>query len=184
MRYKEYNVNKVLEQSMSLFWKNSYNGCSINELVEKTGVNRFSLYHEFGNKEGILYQSLFLYRQRYCDDKLSILKSEGDLAVTLKDFYLSFLENSNPVPGCYIIHLATELADTDPKVQEFVSTYLKEIEELFIELLERHDYKSSDASFKARHLLGLYCTAMSFGLIHSPTEREKYALNGIEIILN
>ena len=71
MRYKEYNVNRVLEKSMALFWQKGFNGCSVNELVKETGVNRFSLYNEFENKEGILYASLELYRERYCDDKLS-----------------------------------------------------------------------------------------------------------------
>lgn len=60
MRYKEYNRNKVLEQSLAVFWQKGFNGCSVNELVEITGVNRFSLYSEFENKEGILYASLNL----------------------------------------------------------------------------------------------------------------------------
>ena len=54
MRYKEYNVNRVLEKSIQLFWKNGFRGCSVKEIVEVIGVNRFSLYHEFADKSGIL----------------------------------------------------------------------------------------------------------------------------------
>ncbi len=185
MRYKEYNVNRVLEQSISLFWQKGYNGCSINDIVEHTGVNRFSLYHEFENKEGILYQSLNLYRDRYCNEKLSLLKMGGDLVTVIKDFYLSYLdEGKSQVPGCYMIHLGTELADSDPKVKECVSNYLDEIQSLFVQLLNKHGFTGEGASLRSRHLLGLFCTTMSFCLIHTPSEREQYALNGIKLILN
>ena len=182
MRYKEYNVNRVLEKSIPLFWKKGFNGCSINEIVEETGVNRFSLYHEFTNKEGILYQSLKLYRDRYTKDQLSILKSEGKLASILKQFYLSFLHESRPILGCYIIHIGTELADSDTEVNQFVDHFLDEINSLLVSLLMRSDYDKKDAMVRARHLLGLYCTSMSFCLIHTPAEREKYIHNGIKVI--
>lgn len=182
MRYKEYNVNRVLEQSIGLFWQKGFNGCSINEIVEKTGVNRFSLYHEFENKEGILYHSLNLYRERYCDENLSLLKSEGSYLEILKNFYLSFLDVTRPVPGCYFIHIGTELADTDQRVKEIMDQYLTEIFDLIEVLLQQHGYNEADSKFKARHLLGLYCTAMSFCLIHTKEERERYVTNGINLI--
>ena len=184
MRYKEYNVNRVLEKSMALFWNKGYNGCSINDIVEKTGVNRFSLYHEFTNKEGILYQSVELYRSRYVDEKLAILKSQGDLKHVLKEFYLSFLTDEDPMPGCYMIHIGTELADSDERVKKCVDDYLQEIYDLLESLLHKNGYKDNDARLRARHLLGLYCTIMSFCLIHTPEQREKYTLNGIKVILS
>ena len=46
MRYKEYNVNSVLEKSIKLFWENGFRGTSLNEIVKVTGVNRFSLHDE------------------------------------------------------------------------------------------------------------------------------------------
>lgn len=183
MRYKEYNINKVLEKSITLFWQKGYNGCSINEIVQETGVNRFSLYHEFKNKEGILDASLDLYRERYCNDKLLLLKAEGDLFETLKNFYMSFLEQKIYMSGCYFIHIGTELADTNEKVKNSLNEYLKEIQLLLSTLLVQNEYSFKDAEFKARHLLGLFCTSMSLGLIHNRDERDKYLTNGINLIL-
>jgi len=184
MRYKEYNVNGVLEKSIKLFWENGFRGCSINEIVNMTGVNRFSLYHEFENKEGILYASLNLYRERYCQDKLDLLKKDGDLPVILRDFYLSFIDESNPIPGCYFIHVATELADRDDKIKTIVDTYLTEIENLIDTLLQLKGISSENARYLTRHLLGLYCTAMSFCLIHTKEQREEHVDTGIKVILN
>lgn len=184
MRYKEYHPNKVLEKAIELFWKQGVNGCSINDLVKNTGVNRFSLYHEFENKLGILYASFDLYIERYCKSKFSILQKEGDLIQVIFDFYMSFLSEDNSIPGCYIIHVGTELADSDSFVKESLSNYLKEIELLITKLLLKNGYSKANSSFLSKHLIGLYCTAMSFCLIHSKEEQEAYLLNGIQLIIN
>lgn len=184
MRYKEYNVNRVLERSMLLFWGKGFNGCSIRELVDLTGVNRFSLYHEFENKEGILYHSLNLYRSRYCDENLAILEKQGDLETVIKEFYLSFLNEDRPMPGCYFIHIGTELADTDRRVKESMNEYLSEVRSRFIHLLCERGMGTSESEFLAKHLVGLYITAMSFCLIHSEKEREAYISNGINLIIS
>lgn len=184
MRYKEYNVNRVLEKSIQLFWKNGFRGCSVKDIVEVTGVNRFSLYHEFADKSGILYGSLQLYRERYCEDKFNILKEEGHPEDILKKFYLSFLREENIQPGCFFIHIGTEMADTDEKIKSLIKSYLKEIQGLLFDLLTRNERTNEHANFCARHLVGLFCTTMSFCLIHSEKERAKHISNGIKVILN
>jgi AcrR family transcriptional regulator len=184
MRYKEYNPNKVLEKAIELFWKNGVNGCSINDLVEYTGVNRFSLYNEFENKLGILYASLNLYRARFCKSKFLLLNKEGELIQILFEFYMAFLDDSNPIPGCYIIHVGTELADSDITVKENLDSYLTEIEILIAKLLVKHGYSENKSNFLSKHFLGLYCTAMSFCLIHTTEAQEKYLVNGIQLILS
>lgn len=183
MRYKEFHPNKVLEKSIPLFWQHGFNGCSVNDIVSETGVNRFSLYEEFENKEGILYESLKFYRQRYCDDKLEILKSSGSIHKVLKEFFLSFLSDESPFIGCYFIHIGTELADSDEIVKGLLNTYLNEIEESIFALLYQNGLESNEAKFLSKHLLALYSTVMSFCLIHSPEEREYYIENGIKVIL-
>ncbi len=184
MRYKEYNPNQVLEKSIILFWNKGVEGCSINDIVEDTGVNRFSLYHEFENKQGILEASLQLYRVRYAQEKMEVLRGEGDVANTILSFFMSFLETKKPVAGCYMIHVGTELADSDAKVKKEMVAYLSDIESLFVALLLRNHYSQDHTKFTAKHLLGLFCTAMSFCLIHSQAEQKVYLLKGIHLILS
>lgn len=183
MRYKEYNVNHVLEKCTKLFWKNGFKGCSISNITEETGVNRFSLYHEFENKEGILYASLKLYRERYCEEKLKVLKEKGNLTEVIKTFYLSYLKDSNNIKGCYFIHIGTELADEDNRIKTLVNQYLSEIEMLFVSLLQNNEIELEHSKILARHLVGLFCTSMSFCLIHTNEQRNNHIETGINVIL-
>ena len=65
-----------------------------------------------------------------------------------------------------------------------MKNYLFHIERLFIARLQRCDAYKADAEFYARHLIGLFCTSMSFCLIHSETQRQQHIANGIKVILN
>ena len=187
MRYKEFNRNKVLEQCIPLFWYNGFNSTAVSDVVRETGVNRFSLYEEFKNKEGILYASLKLYHDRYSSKNLKILDpwSGKEPRETLRNFYLSFLVNrdSHP-PGCYIIHIATELADDDPRVKEMLDSFFSEVEERLVEVLSSNEKTEQDARFYARHLIGLLCASTTFCLIHSEEERIEHIDNGINVILD
>jgi len=184
MRYKEYNPNHVLEKSIILFWQKGVKGCSINDIVEITGVNRFSLYHEFENKQGILEASIKLYKERYAFEKMKILKKDGELSSIILSFFMSYLEQKNPIYGCYVIHVGTELADSDLKIKEEMVNYLSELESLFLKLLLRNHYSKEEAQFTSKHLLGLFCTAMSFCLIHNKEDQEIYLKNGIHLIVS
>lgn len=183
MRYKEFNRNSVLEKCIPLFWKNGFRACAISDIVEETGVNRFSLYEEFENKEGILYAALELYKERYAQVSFDMLKKEGNPHEILFHFYNSFL-NGKQQDGCFVMHVGTELADNDLKVQSFLKAYMDELEQLFIQLMERNPVTKSNSAFFARNLIGLFCTSVSFCLIHSEDQRERHIKNGIQVILN
>lgn len=184
MRYKEYNKNKVLEKCIPLFWNKGFNGTSVNEIVEATGVNRFSLYHEFENKEGILYNVLKLYKERYSQTKFKLLQKDAELEAILLEFFLSFLQNEDAFQGCFYIHIGTELADNDLEIKALIKEYLSDLENLFIDCLQKFSHTKEHASFYARHLIGLFCTSMSFCLIHTEQQKVDYIQNGINVILN
>ncbi len=182
MRYKEFNRNRVLEICLSLFWQHGSGGVAISDIVEATNVNRFSLYEEFDNKEGILQAVIDLYRERYSNAKLALLKESGATLEVLTNFYLSFLNPNYKYEGCFIIHIGTELADTDPVVKAKLKKYLSDIETLISGLLQTDPELADHHKIYAKHLVGLFCTSMSFCLIHSEKERLDHITNSIKII--
>jgi AcrR family transcriptional regulator len=50
-RPREFDPDQVLDVAMVLFWEHGYDGVSISDLTDATGINRRSLYAAFGSKE-------------------------------------------------------------------------------------------------------------------------------------
>lgn len=184
MRYKEFNSNKVLDTCIQLFWNTSFGGCAVNEIVKATNVNRFSLYEEFENKEGILLASIDLYEQRYNQQKFDLLDKEGSIEDVLYNFYMSYMndEATHP-PGCYIIRISTELADNNMDVKNKLDLYLKKLEQHLKLFLLKHAETSERAVYLAKHLTGLFCSLTTFCVIHEFNERKSLVNNGISMLL-
>lgn len=60
-RPKTYDRDEVLQKAIRLFWDKGYEGAHLRELVAVTGISRFSLYQEFGSKNGLFEAALGAY---------------------------------------------------------------------------------------------------------------------------
>lgn len=105
-RKKQYSRDEVLAKAMELFWQKGFEGAHLNELVRVTGLNRFSLYKEFGGKEG-LFQEAF---EKY----LSQLQEFGKLLqrepLGLKNIldYLEEIVETEWSYGCFFVNTLTQ----------------------------------------------------------------------------
>ena len=57
-RPRGFERNEVIDKAMELFWRQGYEGAHLAALVDHTGLNRFSLYKEFGGKAGLYEAAL------------------------------------------------------------------------------------------------------------------------------
>ncbi|MFS2005469.1 TetR/AcrR family transcriptional regulator [Duganella sp. CT11-25] len=64
-RHREYDVEKVLDAALCVFWRKGYEGASYADLTEAAGVERPALYSAFGNKEALFRRVLERYAERY-----------------------------------------------------------------------------------------------------------------------
>ena len=60
-RYKEFEVNEVLDKAIQLFWEQGYQKTSMQELVENMGIHRRSIYDTFGDKHALFIKALKRY---------------------------------------------------------------------------------------------------------------------------
>ena len=184
MRYKEFNRNNVLEKCLDIFWKQSFHGTSLNEIVKATNVNRFSLYNEFTNKRGILDAALKLYKERY--SRLYFLVKPGvqDLKSSLQQFYRNFLQTKlKHPPGCFIIYTATELSDDDKQMTLYLTEYLAEVKDSLRNILAQYSNDQGDQNVFLEQLTGLFCNAMCFCYIQSEAQRSDYINLNLNLFL-
>lgn len=66
-RHREFDVEKVLDAALRVFWRKGYEGASYADLTEAAGVERPALYAAFGNKEALFRKALDRYYERYLD---------------------------------------------------------------------------------------------------------------------
>ncbi|HEX8614824.1 MAG TPA: TetR/AcrR family transcriptional regulator [Telluria sp.] len=64
-RHREFDVEKVLDAALGVFWRKGYEGTSYVDLTEAAGVERPALYSAFGNKEALFLRALARYDERY-----------------------------------------------------------------------------------------------------------------------
>jgi AcrR family transcriptional regulator len=65
-RLREFDEDEVLDKALLLFWERGYEGTSLNDLLQSTGLTKSSLYQAFGSKEGLFERVV----QRYHDHHL------------------------------------------------------------------------------------------------------------------
>ena len=57
-RKKEYIEEEVIDKAMHLFWKKGYENTSMKMLEKEMGINKFSIYSSFGNKDGVFIECI------------------------------------------------------------------------------------------------------------------------------
>lgn len=60
-RPREFDPDLVEDAAMRLFWERGYDAVSISDVTAATGVNRRSIYAEFGSKEGLFERATARY---------------------------------------------------------------------------------------------------------------------------
>lgn len=60
-RPREFDPDQVEDAAMKLFWEHGYDGVSISDVTAATGVNRRSVYAEFGSKQDLFERATRRY---------------------------------------------------------------------------------------------------------------------------
>lgn len=61
-RPQEFDRDEVLDKALLVFWQKGYDGASVQDLVDATGLNRGSLYNAFGDKADLFAEVMERYR--------------------------------------------------------------------------------------------------------------------------
>ena len=76
-RPKGYDRDTVLLAARDLFWEQGYHATSIAELEQSTGLNRSSIYQEFGSKHGLFEAALECYIDRVVAMLFADMRGKG-----------------------------------------------------------------------------------------------------------
>ena len=72
---KSYDREKVLDRAIELFRRLGYSATSTAELVDELGINRKSMYAEFGSKQELFEAALARYSQEHLSRVLAPIEA-------------------------------------------------------------------------------------------------------------
>jgi TetR/AcrR family transcriptional repressor of nem operon len=128
----------IIDKTASVFNTKGYNGTSLNDLTEATGLTKGSLYGNFDNKEEIAI-AVFHYSMEMVREtarlKMEKAKSSKDKLLALLDFYSQYVFSS-PIPGgCPLMNNAVEADDQHLFMKKAVATEIKKTIDVIAGLL-------------------------------------------------
>ena len=109
-RPRSFDEMAVLRTVMFLFWQGGFCATSMDEIENKTGVLKPSLYRCFGKKEDLFLKSYDLYETELLGPLMARL-DEGDGRTGLKNFYqhlVARLNDDDYPKSCFSVRIASE----------------------------------------------------------------------------
>ncbi len=133
-RKKTYDRETLIEQAMEMFRDHGFAGTSTQMLTDGLGVNRYSLYAEFGSKQALFDAALERYDQTVIERSFGPLeRADAGLSEirTLLEYYGSPRARHAAGRGCFLCNTAVELGPTDPSGAGFVKQYFQRLSKAF-----------------------------------------------------
>lgn len=181
-RQKEYNRDDVVRAATEVFWAKGYRGASVRDLVAATGLNKQSMYQEFGNKAGLFEECLDSYARMLNREVLCLLSREPLGLANIRAFFENRLGYACTLGshGCMIVNTAGEGESVEDGAIKRVEMYLRGLEVAFKSCLEaakerREISANKDCAALAQLLLHVTAGMMTL----SKTEDGKASLNGL-----
>lgn len=170
-RPKEFDPDSALNSAVALFWEQGYEATSIEQLVDRMGISRASLYNAFGGKHDLFLAALERYDQAVVRQGLRTLEIRGDPMEILQRYFEKMLRFNLKMGlgrGCLMTNAASELAARDNETAKRVRASLQRRERALARVIERGQElgqirKQTDASCLARYLNGIICGLSAVG---------------------
>jgi len=180
-RPKTYDRDDVLERALNLFWERGYEGTHLAELVETTGLNRFSLYKEFGGKEGLFAEAMSRYVGQL-GVLSAILRREPLGLENLRAYFLALVEHRFR-HGCFVLNILGQKHVVEAGIFEKTRALLREGGRMFQDNLEAARERGelapdTDPEVLARFLVAHEIGLITYGIVEPrrPARRETLAL--------
>lgn len=129
-RPKTYDREQVLTKAMALFWERGFHATSTRDLAEAMGVNAYSLYAEFGSKEGLYDAAVDRYMDTVVTGHFGRLeRPDADLRDVrhVIDWFGDNGVRDVSGMGCLIGTMSTERAPTVDRSREHTARFVERV---------------------------------------------------------
>jgi TetR/AcrR family transcriptional regulator, transcriptional repressor for nem operon len=182
VRAKQFDKHAALDEAMELFWERGYRATSIQDLVDRLGVNRQSLYDTYGGKDQLFLAALERYREIQAAPVRRLLERRGPALRVLRDFFQGAVDAllSEDCRGCLMANTVTELAGHDEAVTQVCSASARQFEGVLCGLLARAQQEGEIPAERSPLQLARFLMNTLSGLaVTAKATRERKVLNDV-----
>ena len=134
-RTKTYQRDTVLEIAMNTFWNKGYHGTSLADLTDATGLNKKTLYAEFGSKHELFHEALQLYTDMGTHQAIAYL-DQTPLGVENIRRYFRDMHYEPECRGCLMTITINQKNLVTPTSMQIIRHTFDVIEGLFLKNLQ------------------------------------------------
>ncbi|MET9671024.1 TetR/AcrR family transcriptional regulator [Streptomyces sp. NPDC006475] len=137
-RLREFDTQAAVEASMNAFRRKGYEGTSIQDLVDATGVGRGSLYAAFGSKDGLYLAAMDRYREKYSTPLIDILRGGAPALELLREILVGTVDEvvrDGNRHACLIVGAVTERIAHDPEIATHVRRTTSSLEDALFDVI-------------------------------------------------
>lgn len=150
-----FDPEKALEAAMNVFWRDGYDLASLSSLQREMGIQRGSLYQEFGSKKELFLGALEHYVRLFVDPGIDLLtQSEGSGSERIERFF--GLVPTDETRGCLLCNSAAGAAGSDGDVRLAISVQLERMRDAFDRALADEIADRNERRRQAEHYTQLY----------------------------
>lgn len=145
-RHKAFDPHTVLAKALEVFWRQGYEGTSMQDLVIHMGISRSSLYDTFGDKRGLFLAVLAYYEQEMVSPLLAPLQQSGPTRQRIRQVFRRAIDmalSDRLQQGCLMCNTAVEVGAHDHDITAHVASNLARIEAAFASALT-HAYTTGE----------------------------------------
>jgi TetR/AcrR family transcriptional regulator, transcriptional repressor for nem operon len=122
----EQTRRKIVEAAAPIFNKRGYEGRSLSELMEATGLKKGGIYRHFSSKEELAAEAFDYTWETAWNARLQHVNEKANGIEKLKQLIASFIDHRSPVPGgCPILNTAIDADDGNPVLRAHVAKALR-----------------------------------------------------------
>jgi TetR/AcrR family transcriptional repressor of nem operon len=137
-RPKEFERDDVLRAAIRQFWTHGFEASSINDLLDAMGINRQSVYNEFGDKHQLFMVALTHYAEKVSAEIGEVLSDAGQSPMqAIRGFFKALRDRTTTGEriGCLLTNTLVEVGPHDAKVRKFITGIYRGLEDRLAELI-------------------------------------------------
>jgi len=160
----------IIKTASELFYRNGYNSTGINEVIQKSGIAKATLYNHFKSKEELCLAYLKYMNKNFIENLKDYCYSKSlvrNRILSIFDFLEDFFEDKS-FNGCWCIKTISELPKNDKNIRKEIQNQKSQFIGLITDLAEGQFEKKSSKyrKSKIRQIYLLYESAVGESHLH------------------